>query len=157
MATKGPFEPSMIFRSRMTKLLSKVIEQKACSRSLASSMSLMRTSVISTAVLLTYRGSEMLGRTASSTSGVRPSAGQGSGFLARWRDHKLIPSVWSFVKLLTHRGDINLANAARTQSTCDAAGMTGMAANSKVTAAAAAQLRGQTALAGELAAQARNP
>ena len=52
MATNGPFVPSMIFKSRMTKQLSNVIEQKACSRSLASSMSLMRTSVISTAVLL---------------------------------------------------------------------------------------------------------
>ena len=40
--------PSMIFRSRMTKQSSNVIEQKACSRSPASSMSFTRTSVIST-------------------------------------------------------------------------------------------------------------
>src|SRR5262245_27136725 len=42
----------MIFRSRITKQSSRVIEQKACRRSPAYSMSLMRTSVISTAVLL---------------------------------------------------------------------------------------------------------
>src|SRR5262245_17469156 len=40
----------MIFKSRMTNSSSNVIEQKASSRSLLSSMSLMRTSVISTAV-----------------------------------------------------------------------------------------------------------
>jgi hypothetical protein len=55
MATNGPVEPSMIFKSRITKLSSKVIEQKAWSRSPGSSMSLMRTSVISTIVLLTKR------------------------------------------------------------------------------------------------------
>jgi hypothetical protein len=47
IATKGPLVPSMIFKSRTTKQLSKVIEQKPCSRSSESSMSLMRTSVIS--------------------------------------------------------------------------------------------------------------
>src|SRR5262245_20474117 len=52
MATNGPFEPSMIFRSRTTKQLSNVIEQNALRRSPGSSMSLMRTSVISTVVLL---------------------------------------------------------------------------------------------------------
>src|SRR5205814_9794271 len=52
MATKEPLVPSMIFRSRMTKQSSNVIEQKACSRSLLSSMSLIRTSVITTDVLL---------------------------------------------------------------------------------------------------------
>ena len=52
MATNGPFVPSMIFKSRTTKQLSNVIEQKALRRSPGSSMSLMRTSVISTAVLL---------------------------------------------------------------------------------------------------------
>src|SRR3972149_6590892 len=52
MATNGPLVPSMIFRSRTTKQSSKVIEQNALSRSPGSSMSLMRTSVISTAVLL---------------------------------------------------------------------------------------------------------
>ena len=49
MATNGPLVPSMIFRSRTTKLLSKVIEQKARRRSAATSMSLTRTSVISIA------------------------------------------------------------------------------------------------------------
>src|SRR5882672_4681292 len=52
MATKEPLVPSMIFRSRMTKQSSNVTEQKACSRSLLSSMSLMRTSVITTEELL---------------------------------------------------------------------------------------------------------
>src|SRR5437868_12164844 len=52
MATNGPFEPSMIFRSRTTKQLSNVIEQKALRRSPGSSMSLIRTSVISTVDLL---------------------------------------------------------------------------------------------------------
>ena len=52
MATNGPLVPSMIFRSRTTKQSSKVIEQNALRRSPGSSMSLMRTSVISTAVLL---------------------------------------------------------------------------------------------------------
>ena len=47
MATKGPLVPSMIFRSRTTNAWLKVIEQKARSRSSESSMSLMRTSVIS--------------------------------------------------------------------------------------------------------------
>ena len=42
----------MIFKSRTTKQLSNVIEQNALSRSPGSSMSLMRTSVISTVVLL---------------------------------------------------------------------------------------------------------
>src|SRR5215211_432665 len=42
----------MIFRSRTTKALSKVTEQNASSRSLFSSHSLMRTSVMTTAVLL---------------------------------------------------------------------------------------------------------
>ena len=52
MATKKPLAPSMILRSRMTNMSSNVMLQKACSRSLLpelSSMSLMRTSVISTA------------------------------------------------------------------------------------------------------------
>src|SRR5262249_28753001 len=52
MATKKPLAPSMIFKSRMTNMSSNVMLQKACSRSLLpelSSMSLMRTSVISTA------------------------------------------------------------------------------------------------------------
>src|SRR3990172_10056151 len=52
IATNGPLLPSMIFRSRTTKQLSKVIEQKALRRSPGSSMSLIRTSVISTVVLL---------------------------------------------------------------------------------------------------------
>src|SRR5262249_16929190 len=52
MATNEPLEPSMIFRSRTTKASSNVTEQKASSRSLLSSMSLIRTSVISTGVLL---------------------------------------------------------------------------------------------------------
>src|SRR5262245_34539266 len=55
MATNDPLVPSMIFRSRTTKASSNVTEQKACSRSLSllpSSMSLMRTSVITTADLL---------------------------------------------------------------------------------------------------------
>src|SRR5215510_8387152 len=47
----------MIFRSRITKQLSNVIEQNALSRSPGSSMSLIRTSVISTVVLLTTEGS----------------------------------------------------------------------------------------------------
>src|SRR4051794_10693717 len=51
MATKGPLVPSMIFKSRTTKASSKVIEQKPCRRSSESSMSLMRTSVISMALL----------------------------------------------------------------------------------------------------------
>src|SRR5450432_3070759 len=44
----------MIFKSRTTKALSNVTEQKACRRSFSlwSSMSLMRTSVITTAFLL---------------------------------------------------------------------------------------------------------
>src|SRR5271155_4318564 len=42
----------MILRSRITKQESNVIEQKACSRSCGSSINLMRTSEISTAVLL---------------------------------------------------------------------------------------------------------
>src|ERR671930_299048 len=52
MATNEPFVPSMIFRSRTTKALSNVTEQKACNRSLFSSTSLMRTSVMTTAILL---------------------------------------------------------------------------------------------------------
>src|SRR6516225_1324343 len=54
MATNEPLVPSMIFRSRTTKASSNVTEQKACRRSfsLLSSMSLMRTSVMTTAVLL---------------------------------------------------------------------------------------------------------
>ena len=52
MATNDPFVPSMIFRSRTTKALSNVTEQNACSRSLFSATSLMRTSVMTTADLL---------------------------------------------------------------------------------------------------------
>src|SRR5437667_5965799 len=52
MATNEPLVPSMIFRSRMTKQSSKVTEQKACRRSLFSSMSLIRTSVMTTGKLL---------------------------------------------------------------------------------------------------------
>src|ERR1700681_3082305 len=54
MATNEPLVPSMIFRSRTTKASSKVTEQNACRRSFSlwSSMSLMRTSVITTVVLL---------------------------------------------------------------------------------------------------------
>src|SRR5207237_1201407 len=54
MATNGPLVPSMIFRSRTTKASSNVTEQKACRRSfsLLSSMSLIRTSVMTTVVLL---------------------------------------------------------------------------------------------------------
>src|SRR5437868_6879649 len=54
MATNEPLVPSMIFRSRTTKASSNVTEQKACRRSfsLPSSMSLIRTSVITTVVLL---------------------------------------------------------------------------------------------------------
>src|SRR5579885_1228499 len=54
MATNEPLVPSMIFRSRTTKASSNVTEQKACRRSfsLLSSMSLIRTSVMTTAVLL---------------------------------------------------------------------------------------------------------
>src|ERR1700681_3120738 len=54
MATNEPLVPSMIFRSRTTKASSKVTEQKACRRSfsLLSSMSLIRTSVMTTVVLL---------------------------------------------------------------------------------------------------------
>src|SRR5262245_29719062 len=52
MATNDPLVPSMIFRSRTTKALSNVTEQKAWRRSLLSSTSLMRTSVITTVVLL---------------------------------------------------------------------------------------------------------
>src|SRR5262249_59172169 len=54
MATNEPLVPSMIFRSRTTKASSKVTEQNAWRRSfsLLSSMSLMRTSVITTVVLL---------------------------------------------------------------------------------------------------------
>ena len=48
MATKGPLVPSMTFRSRMTKLSSSVMLQKALSLSLFDDMSLIRTSVIST-------------------------------------------------------------------------------------------------------------
>src|SRR4051812_34795082 len=54
MATNEPLVPSMIFRSRTTKASSNVTEQKACRRSfsLLSSMSLIRTSVMTTSVLL---------------------------------------------------------------------------------------------------------
>src|SRR5262245_1254027 len=52
MATNDPLVPSMIFRSRTTKALSNVTEQNACNRSLFSATSLMRTSVMTTAVLL---------------------------------------------------------------------------------------------------------
>ena len=45
-AMAGQLAPSMIFRSRTTKLSSKVTEQKPCRRSSESSMSLIRTSVI---------------------------------------------------------------------------------------------------------------
>src|SRR5581483_4384227 len=53
MATNEPLVPSMIFRSRTTKASSNVTEQKACRRSfsLLSSMSLIRTSVMTTSVL----------------------------------------------------------------------------------------------------------
>src|SRR5438132_13837695 len=56
MATNEPFVPSMIVRCRTTTALSNVTEQKACNRSLFSSTSLMRTSVMTTAVLLCTRG-----------------------------------------------------------------------------------------------------
>src|SRR5579862_8448644 len=46
----------MIFRSRITKALSSVIEQNAIKRSLFSSTSLMRTSVMTTVVLLMVCG-----------------------------------------------------------------------------------------------------
>ena len=51
---REPLVPSMIFRSRMTNASSNVTEQKACRRSfsLLSSMSLIRTSVMTTSVLL---------------------------------------------------------------------------------------------------------
>src|SRR5205823_693780 len=52
IATNTPLVPSMIFKSRTTKALSKVTEQNASSRSLFSSHNLMRTSVMTTAVLL---------------------------------------------------------------------------------------------------------
>src|SRR4051794_32639129 len=54
MATNDPLVPSMIFKSRTTKASSNVTEQKACRRSfsLLSSMSLIRTSVMTTGVLL---------------------------------------------------------------------------------------------------------
>src|SRR5579871_3140184 len=52
IATNDPLVPSMIFRSRTTKASSNVTEQNACKRSLLSCTSLMRTSVISTVVLL---------------------------------------------------------------------------------------------------------
>src|SRR5271168_1968420 len=54
MATNEPLVPSMIFRSRTTNASSNVTEQKACRRSfsLLSSMSLIRTSVMTTSVLL---------------------------------------------------------------------------------------------------------
>src|SRR6516225_7437038 len=54
MATNEPLVPSMIFRSRTTKASANVTEQKACRRSfsLLSSMSLIRTSVMTTVVLL---------------------------------------------------------------------------------------------------------
>src|SRR5262249_2344804 len=54
MATNEPLVPSMILRSRMTKASSNVTEQKAWRRSFSlwASMSLIRTSVITTAVLL---------------------------------------------------------------------------------------------------------
>ena len=52
IATNTPFVPSMIFRSLTTNALSKVTEQNASSRSLFSSHSLMRTSVMTTGVLL---------------------------------------------------------------------------------------------------------
>src|SRR5262245_37418377 len=54
MATNEPLVPSMIFKSRTTKASSNVTEQKACRRSfsLLSSMSLIRTSVMTTSVLL---------------------------------------------------------------------------------------------------------
>src|SRR5258708_32270908 len=54
MATNEPLVPSMIFRSRTTNASSNVTEQKACRRSfsLLSSMSLIRTSVMTTVVLL---------------------------------------------------------------------------------------------------------
>src|SRR5262249_27307398 len=52
IATNDPLAPSIILRSRTTKALSKVTEQKACNRSLFSATSLMRTSVMTTAVLL---------------------------------------------------------------------------------------------------------
>src|SRR5947199_4132205 len=54
MATNEPLVPSMIFRSRTTKASSNVTEQKACRRSFSvlSSMSLIRTSVMTTSVLL---------------------------------------------------------------------------------------------------------
>src|SRR5262245_8098503 len=58
IATNEPLVPSMIFRSRTTKASSNVTEQNAWRRSfsLLSSMSLMRTSVITTAVLLCVCG-----------------------------------------------------------------------------------------------------
>src|SRR5262249_40552231 len=49
MATKGPLAPSITFKSLMTKSLSIVMLQKARSLSLFADMSLIRTSVISTA------------------------------------------------------------------------------------------------------------
>src|SRR3954468_15428637 len=54
MATNEPLVPSMILRSRTTKASSNVTEQKACRRSFSwpSSMSLIRTSVMTTVVLL---------------------------------------------------------------------------------------------------------
>ena len=55
MATNTPLVPSMIFKSRTTKALSKVTEQNASNRSLFASHNLMRTSVMTTAILLQAR------------------------------------------------------------------------------------------------------
>src|SRR5438270_3299542 len=76
MATNEPLVPSMIFRSRTTKASSNVTEQKAWRRSLLSSMSLIRTSVITTVVLLYFCGTIVGGR------GPRP---QGLALPARRR------------------------------------------------------------------------
>src|SRR5437660_10374343 len=83
MATNEPFEPSMIFRSRTTKASSNVTEQKAKSRSLLSSMSLMRTSVITTVCLLCVCGqSKATPNQENLQPLIRPVA-QGTGELDR--------------------------------------------------------------------------
>src|ERR1700756_296975 len=98
MATNEPLVPSMIFRSRTTKASSNVTEQKACKRSfsLLSSMSLIRTSVMTTGVLL-YSVAPSIATPNDTDTGQVPALpcgaqgardSQGLGGVAAQREHR---------------------------------------------------------------------
>src|SRR5438309_6231379 len=84
MATNEPLVPSMIFKSRTTKASSNVTEQNACRRSfsLLSSMSLIRTSVMTTVVLLYFCGTLSIATPHDTDAGPLSAAACGGQQLA---------------------------------------------------------------------------